>query len=108
MYEYAITFDNDDIFKVAERFNAPVKAVQISKGDGSELPLEKSYLEINDVVVSAVKKATDSNDTVIRMFNPTDETKYISLNGKALNLNEDEIKDFDGKIGPWKIVSVKI
>jgi len=107
-YEYAITFDNDDIFKVAERFNAPVKAVQISKGDGAELPLEKSYLEINDVVVSAVKKAIDSNDTVIRMFNPTDETKNISLNGKELNLNEDEIKDFDGKIGPWKIVSVKI
>ena len=105
--EYAITFD-DDMFKNAERFNAPVKAVQISKGNGTELPLEKSYLEIENAVLSAVKKAADSDASIVRVYNPTNETKTINLKGMQVDLNENEIKEFDGKLEPWKIVSVKI
>ena len=106
-YEYALTFDGD-MFETAERFNAPVKAVQISKGEGSELPLEKSFLEIEGVVVSCVKKAADDDSTVVRMFNPYDETKKVALSGTEVTLNEEAVGAFDGEIKPNKIVSVKL
>lgn len=107
VYEYALTFGGE-MFPAAERFNAPVKAVQISRGEGTELPLEKSFLEVGGVVVSAVKRACDSDETVVRMFNPTDETKRVALSGTEVNLNEEELGEFDGSVGPNKIVSVKI
>lgn len=108
-YEYALTFGDACPFMTAERFNAPIKAVQIGKGEGTELPLEKSFLEVTGgVVTSAVKKAEDSDATVVRVFNPSDEEKTINLRGTEVNLNEEEIGAFDGKVGAWKIVSVKI
>ena len=79
-----------------------------ARNDGGILPLEKSFLEIGDVVVSAVKKACDSDATIIRMFNPYETAKSVALKGTEVNLNEDEIKEFDGIIRPKKIVSVKI
>ncbi len=106
-YEYALTFEKD-MFAAAERFNAPVKSVQISKGEGKELPLSKSFLKIEGVVVSAVKQACDSKETIVRMFNPTEETKTVALLGTQVNLNEEELGAFDGKIEPNKIVSVKL
>lgn len=108
VYEYAITVCGDDMFKAAERFNAPVKSVQISKGEGDELPLEKSFLKIEGVVVSTVKKACDCDDTIIRMFNPTNETKKVDLKGTKVTMNEEEIGNFDGIIKPFEIVSVKL
>ncbi len=106
-YEYAITFE-EDMFRRAEAFNAPIKAVQISRGEGTELPLKKSYLRIDGVVTSAVKRACDSDATVVRVFNPTDETVEIALRGTEVTLNEEELGAFDGKVGPYKIVSVKL
>jgi mannosylglycerate hydrolase len=106
-YEYAICFD-EDIFKAAESFNAPIKAVQTNKGEGTKLPLEKSWLEIDNVVVTAIKKACGGDDTIIRFFNPTDKTVKVNLGGIKVNLNEEEIGDFDGKVKPFEIVSVKL
>ena len=108
VYEYALTFGKEDLFPVAERFNAPVKAVQISKGEGTELPMEKSFLEVEGVVVSAVKKAEDGSGTVVRMFNPTEETRKVAIKGTEVNLNEEELGEFNGNVGPAKIVSVKL
>lgn len=107
VYEYALTFGGE-MFSAAERFNAPIKAVQVNKGEGTELPPEKSFLEINNVVVSAVKKACDSEETIVRMFNPTEETKQVALPGTEVNLKEEELGTFDGSIKANKIVSVKI
>ena len=59
-------------------------------------------------MASAVKRACDSDATVIRVFNPTDKTVEIDLRGTEVTLNEDEIGAFDGKVGPYKIVSVKL
>jgi len=106
-YEYAITV-SDDMFNLAERVNVPVKAVQVSRGEGTELPLEKSWFEVDNVVVTAVKKACDSDDTIVRMFNPTDKTKKVKLTGTEVTLNEEETGKFDGKVQPYKIVSVKL
>ncbi len=106
-YEYSITVGGE-MFETAERVSVPVKAVQIGKGEGSTLPLEKSWMEIDNVVVTAVKKACDSDDTIIRMFNPTEETKQVKVDGTEVNLNEEELGKFDGKVGAYKIVSVKL
>lgn len=109
MYEYAITFfENEDMFRTAEAFNTPVKAVQISRGEGTELPLEKSFLEIEGVVTSAVKQAEDKKGTVVRVYNPTDDTVKISLCGTEVTLAEEPVGEFNGSVGPYKIVSVKL
>lgn len=107
-YEYALTFGDGDMFRAAERFNAPVKAAQISKGEGKELPLEKSFLAIDGVVTSAVKRAADGDGTVVRVYNPTESAVKIDVKGIEVNLNEEEIGEFDGVVGPYKIVSVKL
>jgi len=65
-------------------------------------------LEIDNVVVSAIKKACDSDETIIRFFNPSSEVKTVNISGTEVTLNEDEIGAFNGKIQPNKIVSVKI
>lgn len=106
-FSYAVSVGND-AYRDAERFIAPIKAVQISKGSGTELPLEKSYLKIENVVVSAIQPANDSDGYIVRMFNPTDETRCVELSGTEVTLNEDVIGRFNGEVGPYKIVSVKL
>ena len=106
-YEYALSF-GEEPFRAAERFTTPVKAVQISRGEGKELPLEKSYLTVENAVVSAVKRAADGDGTIVRMHNPTEKTVSVALEGTAVTLAEEPLGDFDGEIKPYKIVSVKL
>ncbi len=106
-FNYAISLGTET-YKDAERFIAPIKAVQISKGDGTELPMEKSFLKVEGVVVSAIQKANDSEGYIVRMFNPTGETKHVDLPGTEVTLNEEVVGRFNGEVGPYKIVSVKL
>jgi mannosylglycerate hydrolase len=62
------------VYKFASEFNIPLKVAQFAKQQGS-LPLEKSYLEIenSNIVLSALKKSEQRDSVVFRVYNPTDE-----------------------------------
>lgn len=107
-YEYAMLFEDGDIFTAAERFNAPVKAVETSKGDGQELPMHKSYLRVENAVFSAITRESDGDGYILRVFNPSDETKVTNIRGTELTLGEETVGEFNGEIKPYKIVSVKL
>ena len=58
------------------------KAVQFGQSDHKPgLSLEESFLEIDDATVSvtAMKKAEDNNDIIIRLNNPDDSDKQVKL-----------------------------
>ena len=57
---------------------------------------------------SAVKRALDSKETIVRMFNPFETTRRVALQGTEVTMNEEEIGAFSGEIKPNQIVSVKI
>ena len=101
-------FEDGDIFTAAERFNAPVKAVETSKGDGQELPMHKSYLRVENAVFSAITRESDGDGYILRVFNPSDETKVTNIRGTELTLGEETVGEFNGEIKPYKIVSVKL
>ncbi|WP_304943480.1 alpha-mannosidase [Vallitalea guaymasensis] len=104
-YEYGIyvhedSFENSDVFDIADRFNVPVRLVQTCKHSGGYLPLEKSFymIEPSQLVMSAFKKAEDRNSFIIRIYNPTNNIVEgkISINmdsvvkeGYITNLNEE-------------------
>ena len=107
VYEYALSF-GEEPFRAAERFTTPVKAVQISRGEGKELPPAKSCLSVENAVVSAIKRAADGDGYIVRMHNPTDTTVSVDLAGTEVSLAEEAVGAFNGEIKPYKIVSVKV
>ena len=68
LYPHAGTWKQAETMHRGYEFNYPVSAVQLSVHEGS-LPKERSFFGVDNpnVVVTAVKKAEDSNALVIRM-----------------------------------------
>lgn len=93
-------FTKNQTTMIAERMSAPIKTVQTTKGHGTE-PDCISHLEVpEDLVVTAIKKAENSDKIVIRMYNPLDKTVtgaiYSSYkNAHLINLNEEYEGNFD-------------
>ena len=73
-------------------------------------------LSTRKLVLTAMKKAEDSDRIIIRLFNPTEETvtgeiKTVFKNAKIVNLNEGDAKDFDLSaisVAPHKIVTIEV
>jgi len=101
----------------ARSFNLPVRAIQADRHIG-HLPASHSFitLEPSELVLSAVKKAEDSDTLVVRFYNTTDreiQGKIAIAGAKSLhlaNLNEEIQKSLDRRrtfqVGPKKIVTV--
>jgi mannosylglycerate hydrolase len=64
------------IWQAADRFSHAVRAAQIAPATGGSMPLELSFLEVENPAlhVSAVKQSENGAGWVIRLFNPTDTT----------------------------------
>ena len=100
---------------LAERISAPVKAVQTSVGHGKRED-HGSFLEIpEELVLTAMKKAEDSDKIIIRVYNPTKETVTGAFrcefrNAGIVNLNEEYEEDADLKnvcVKPYQIVTIE-
>jgi hypothetical protein len=79
------TVESAGIWQAAERFSHAVRAAQIAPSAGGSLPLELSFLEVENPALhlSAVKQSETGAGWVVRLFNPTDTTLggTIRLNG---------------------------
>ena len=62
------------VWQLAERFNHAFRAAQIAPAPGGTLPLELSFLEVQNPAlhVSAVKQSESGCGWIVRLFNPTD------------------------------------
>lgn len=109
-------FAKNETGMIAERISAPVKTVQTSKGRGTKADTV-SMLEIpEELVLTAMKKAEDSDKYIIRIFNPTNKTvkgdiKTTFKNAKLVTLNEEEVGNilFDKiEVAPYKIITVEV
>ncbi len=107
--------ENHTMF-LAEKLSAPVKTVQTSKGCGTE-PVNQSYLEIpQNLVLTAMKKCEDSDEYLIRLYNPTEKMvcgsiKTLFRNARQVTLNEEEIAEINPDwivVPPYKILSIKL
>jgi len=77
-FEYAIfphggSWDEGGLLHQAHAHNAPMRAVQDCRHDGS-LPTRYSFLTVDpdELVVSCIKRAEKGNGLVVRCYNPTD------------------------------------
>ena len=116
-YKYSIyVFKDNETHRIAERISAPIKSVQTSKGSGSGAT-EMSMLEIPDeLIMTAMKKAQDSDRYIIRLYNPLKKTvtgkiNTVFKNPKIVDLNENYEGEFDFDnvhIEPHKIITIEV
>ncbi|MEM9446239.1 MAG: glycoside hydrolase family 38 C-terminal domain-containing protein [Verrucomicrobiota bacterium] len=106
-YEYAIyphagDWVGADVHAEAEKINVKSQALQISAHKGGDQPLSNSFYEIEDpnLVLSCFKKAEDSDNLIVRVYNPTAKTITTNLKigfsiKKAhwVNINEERRKE---------------
>ncbi len=114
--------------KAGEEFNSPLAVVSATVQKG-ELPFEHSYAEIMtpNVFISTIKKAENSDDLIVRMFESTGKdtvamiklNKIVKSNAKAVEVDilerpvEKNTAKFDGEtltvsIPAYGNVTVKI
>ena len=115
-FNYMLYPGATDTSMLAERMSAPVKTVQTTKGKGTGKD-SASFLEIpEELVLTAFKKAEDSDNTIIRVYNPTDKTVKGAIKGafksaKAVNMNEEQegaIDLSDISVAPYKILTIEV
>jgi len=91
-------WQNSVVYREAERFNYPLVATMSGGGNRGDLPGEYSFMEIkgNNLILSAFKKAEDSDAIVLRVFNPSErnlqgEVKFYKKIKTAhfINMNEE-------------------
>ncbi|MDD4689141.1 MAG: glycoside hydrolase family 38 C-terminal domain-containing protein [Eubacteriales bacterium] len=104
--EYALYFHQGDYIvgesvKACDEFYARPRCVQGNKYDGN-LPASGSYITLNGegIVLSAVKKAENGNDWIIRVYNSLDKSADATIStinkivkATKTNLNEDYESD---------------
>ncbi|MCC6446558.1 MAG: hypothetical protein IT210_24280 [Armatimonadetes bacterium] len=119
IYPHAGTWAEGRSWEEARRFNLPARSVQTGRHPG-ELPARQSCitLEPSQLVLSAVKKAEDSDDLAIRFFNIAEEPvegKITVQGAKSLHLAnlDEEIEKAVGRgktarlsVEPKKIVTI--
>ncbi|MBL7100714.1 MAG: hypothetical protein ISS23_02040 [Nanoarchaeota archaeon] len=84
-FEYSVlpqagSWDTTSAYHHANQHNVQMKSQQIPYQKGT-LPPKMSFISINpkELIVSAVKKAYNRNDLIIRLFNPTEKKVKGSL-----------------------------
>ena len=106
----------DETSMLAERMSAPTKTIQTSKGVGTNAD-SASFLEIPEgLVLTAFKKAEDSENFIIRMFNPTEKAikgkiETTLKNVVVVNMNEEAEGEIDLakiNVGPNKILTIEV
>lgn len=117
VFNYTIyPFAKNETSVLAERISAPIKTVQTSKGNGKNTD-SASMLEIpEELVLTAMKKAEDSDKYIIRLYNPAAKTvkgaiKTTFKNAKLVNLNEEPAgtADLDNlEVGAYKIITIEV
>jgi len=126
-FEYAVQLHDGDwrqaeMYKQAQEFHHPPVAIQ-TDGSGDLAP-EFSFVEIspNNLILSALKKAEDSDDVILRFFEtkgePTVARVEVFRDIKRLTLvdllerEERELdfvrRGFNLKVKPFEIVTVKL
>lgn len=80
-YRYAICphkgdYNDAQLYRRADALNVVLKPIQTSKQlENGYLPAEYSFYQVDGLVVSCLKKCEDSDDYIIRLYNPTAEQK---------------------------------
>ncbi|MEN8255404.1 MAG: glycoside hydrolase family 38 C-terminal domain-containing protein [Verrucomicrobiota bacterium] len=126
---HAGTWGDADIPLEADKFNSPCLPVQVSgnKTPGSRLSGDcASFFGISNVQVrfSAIKKAADSGNFIVRMYNPTEQVRETDVlfgerpveGAWICNLNEERQEEFpcDGnaiknvELLPRKILTMEV
>lgn len=121
IYPHAGDWESAQVWKQAHQHNVPLIALQTGAHDG-DLPAIHSFVETShaELVVSAIKKAEDSDMLVVRLYNTT--AKEIreawvrvdrAKSAKLIDLNEEPIGDVEFRdgvaslsVGPKKIVTL--
>jgi len=124
LYPHAGDWNTGGVYRVAQRFNVPVRPIQCGRGDGDALGMSESLfaLEPRELVLSAMKQEEDGEAIVARVFNPTAtplkgtlRMKTALTKAELVNLNEAPLGElaiqgtavaFD--VGPNKIVTVRL
>lgn len=97
IFPHAGSWDQAQVWKQAYQHNVPMLTLQTGSHEG-DLPKRAGFVETShpELIISAMKKAEDSDMLVIRFWNPTSEViedawvKVAGANGaKLLNLNEE-------------------
>jgi len=103
-FEYSIIPFGSNLFdaiKLAKEFTQPLASVYSHYGDSS-IPSSNSFVSVypDDLIISAIKKHSNDDKLVIRLYNPTGETKKAELrcfrkikSAFEANLLEEYIKD---------------
>ena len=111
IYPHTGDWQEAQVWKQAHQHNVPLRAVHTGAHEGS-LPAKYSFVETShpELIISAIKKAEDSDMLVVRFYNPTPsaiKNAWVKVQGaksaKLLNMNEEVIGDVkfkDAKASP--------
>lgn len=122
LYPHAGDVRNSEVYKHAYLLNNPfVSAVSQGKG---ELPSEFSFVSTDkpNVIIDTVKKAEDSDDVIVRLFESSDKTTSVTISFaipvkrvvlcNLMEAEESELSVKNGavtiKIKPFEIVTLKL
>jgi alpha-mannosidase len=108
------------VLQFAEGYNHPLWATNVQANPGGVLPASMSFLatDKNDVIITAVKKAEDDDDLVLRYYEafgtPADVKMLSPFAAKhihVVNFMEDELSDLrelHTELRPYEIQTVKV
>ncbi len=111
IYPHKGNWDSGEVMQQADSFNVPIEIAQAGPYKGN-FPKEFSFIELKGkgLMLSSIKKAEDSDNIIVRVYNPTKrkivgELKLFRNIAKAglVNLNEEELNNSELKIYKNKI-----
>ena len=105
-----------EAFGEAYAFNSDFVYSYETDCHGGTLPLSKRFIELKGEYLrsSALKKAENSDDLILRVYNVSEEEQSVGffLDGLVLkavtNLAEDKDCEFDGMVAPKKIMTYRL
>ena len=116
LYPHYGKWDTSEVFKRAQEFSIPLRAIQTSKYSKGKLPNRTSFLEVHppNLIVSALKKSEDGKSIILRLYNPTERIlsgtvkfhfkKVISAS--IVNSLEEKIEDLKVTGGKFLMIDI--
>lgn len=118
-------WNDANLYQEAQRFVVPVRPIECGRGEGKMLSMNQSLfaIEPSELVLSAIKKAEDNDNLIVRVYNPTDRSVEGTLESavsvdkaELVNMNEEPIGELECSGGghvplsvdPCKIVTVML
>jgi len=133
LYPHRGDWIQGSVMEEAEHFTLPMETAQSTplhpeEAKGERLfPPVYGFLEIapSELVMSSLKRAEGSNDTILRIYNPTERSIQGTIrvpvkirNSSLVNMNEGEIKgvslqargrkSFKLRVGAKKVISIRL